>query len=640
MKIKHIRLTNFCKHRSLETDLFDRTEIAGHNETGKSTIKRAIYWIFNLKDENGKEITGIRPHDKDGKDIIDDNVPTEVELELDNGVMLKKSYGMAYNRKNEPQGYVTSCYINGIVQKPKEYAEHLKNMFPNESCVNPQTFFKLDAAKRRDLIEKVFGNRKNAEIVDMFPEFEPIRSELEFGTVAQIKQTCNDKIHGSKTRNVVGYEQRLNEIVGAIKENEEKREEIDVAELELARNALKEQLAEVKSKQDDLSAQLAEIDKASDGILELKFKVNDLVRQANEENIKARQEIERLIGNKKFLLQQTQDIISDTENDISNSIFKIESYRVNISNLRGKYKETQRLEFDENSLVCSYCGQEYPKEKQDELRAEFESHKAEELKTIEEKGKRLKSEIEVEQEKSRTLELELAEHKKSLEMLNTAIADLENQLAALPQSVDLSDRADIAELNRQIADKEKFLQESNSFSEIREKLQSEEESIREQLSTVEKQIAKSENNTAIDERIAELQTEQRKIAQEIADQEQILYYLSEFEKTKNKLLEQDINGAFQYIQFDLFETLINGNTNLVCEPKIDGESYYRNLNHGNRILAEIDICLGFQNAYGVNLPIIIEDTESIDLDKIPETDRQVIMIRRTNDKELIVKEVE
>lgn len=51
MRIKHIFLQNFCKfydYNTLDTDIYDRTEISGANETGKSTIKRAIRRYFWL----------------------------------------------------------------------------------------------------------------------------------------------------------------------------------------------------------------------------------------------------------------------------------------------------------------------------------------------------------------------------------------------------------------------------------------------------------------------------------------------------------------------------------------------------------------------------------------------------------------
>ena len=66
MRIKRIFLQNFCKFYGsnvLDVDLYNRTEVSGVNESGKSTIKRAIQYIFGCRYENGREFTGIRPHD-------------------------------------------------------------------------------------------------------------------------------------------------------------------------------------------------------------------------------------------------------------------------------------------------------------------------------------------------------------------------------------------------------------------------------------------------------------------------------------------------------------------------------------------------------------------------------------------------
>ena len=49
--------------------------------------------------------------------------------------------------------------------------------------------------------------------------------------------------------------------------------------------------------------------------------------------------------------------------------------------------------FDENRLICQYCGQEFPTEKKEQLKAEFEKHKAEELEAVTKRGNELKTAI-------------------------------------------------------------------------------------------------------------------------------------------------------------------------------------------------------------------------------------------------------
>ena len=46
MRIKHLKLDNFCSFyngKAVDTDLYNKTEVSGCNESGKSTVKRAIF---------------------------------------------------------------------------------------------------------------------------------------------------------------------------------------------------------------------------------------------------------------------------------------------------------------------------------------------------------------------------------------------------------------------------------------------------------------------------------------------------------------------------------------------------------------------------------------------------------------------
>lgn len=58
------------------------------------------------------------------------------------------------------------------------------------------------------------------------------------------------------------------------------------------------------------------------------------------------------------------------------------------------------------------------------------------------------------------------------------------------------------------------------------------------------------------------------------------------------------------------------------------------------MLTEVDICRAFQKAASVNFPIIIDDTESVDDWRIPQIDNQLIMLKHTQDKELVIENME
>lgn len=66
-------------------------------------------------------------------------------------------------------------------------------------------------------------------------------------------------------------------------------------------------------------------------------------------------------------------------------------------------------------------------------------------------------------------------------------------------------------------------------------------------------IVQATKNVEIDERIAELQTEQKEIGQKVADQEQMLYLLEEFIRFKLDKISDSINSHFKTVNFKLLK---------------------------------------------------------------------------------------
>lgn len=149
--------------------------------------------------------------------------------------------------------------------------------------------------------------------------------------------------------------------------------------------------------------------------------------------------------------------------------------------------------------------------------------------------------------------------------------------------------------------------------------------------------AKTTKNKATD-RMDLLKQLQRQISQQIANEERTLDILNSFNNERIAMITDAINEYFNIVQFEFFEKQLNESYKNVCKAYIDGVSYDSTLNHSNKLLAEADICQAFQNAYGIVAPIFIDDTESIDSNRIPKTKQQLLLIKRTDDKKLIVKE--
>ena len=151
-------------------------------------------------------------------------------------------------------------------------------------------------------------------------------------------------------------------------------------------------------------------------------------------------------------------------------------------------------------------------------------------------------------------------------------------------------------------------------------------------------IAQAAKNVEIDERIAQLQAEQKEIGQKVADQEQMLYLLEEFIRFKLNKVSESINSHFKTVNFKLFEMQLNGGMKDCCECTVNGVPY-STLNSGHRIVAGLDIIRSLSELYGVSVPIFVDNAESLNEFNVPDMDAQLILLSVSEDKQLKVEGV-
>ena len=647
-KIKSIHLENFGKHsesiggKPLDIQLGQRTIISGCNKTGKSTIKRAVQYILGTRDENGKEITGIRPHDENGIDIDGLTTIAEMTVSIDGAEnALKKAYFQKKNRQGEYTGEDnTQYFIDGVRKSTKKsYDEFVQTILPDPVCMSAQEFFKQDTTGRRNLLETTFSNRTIDEIIDQNPEFEELRGKLRANSVSDLKSACNERINGKGrgANHVDGLNDKLTKLIHQIEFELSKKVNIDVVGLEAQKNSLKEQIADNKAKQADISKEFEERQKASDSVIELQCELNDLKRKANEFNNKRKLKLEDEISDIQIEIKKASNSVLIFDNKIKADKNYLEQCQKAIEAEREKYKTVLETEFNENELICPTCKREYEAERQKELRDSFDKNKSEHLEKIASSGNYFKGEIEKCKSNITENEKQKKEWEDKIFEFQKSLKPLVDELGKLPESIDISDRPEVQEIQRQIAEKEQAMNKGNSAEEIRQRLKGELDSLQSQLYEIQKQLDKAEENNCIDKVVEELKTKQQNTSQEIANVERELDLLKQFDRKKAELLESDVNSNFEYIKVKMTELQVNGDLKDVCQITVDGESYDRNLNHGARILAEVDICRAFQKAKGVCLPIIVDDCESLDDWRVPNIENQLIIIKRSDDNELKIE---
>lgn len=608
IKLLRMRLENFMCYVDTEFSFYQLTKILAENGRGKSSIVTAYLWCLFNCDYELKDNPVVR-REVDGKSVDDMDTAVTLTLDVDGKEnTLRKVQKRTYSKDGSSYKDDNKYFINDVPKTLKDFNAYLDvDMDVFKMCSNINAFLNQKPAEMREYLFGLVSDVTDLDIASQKAELAELVPLLNKYTVEELSAMNK----ATKTK----ITKDLPILDGQIKEKErdiQLKQGIEVSDLELQRNSLKEQIADCVAKQTDNDKLMAEYDKASSDILNLKFELSDMSRKANEDNIKARREIEDKISDKQFLVRQTEKTISETEHCIELSKQTIESITGYLNAERKKWTEENNRQFDENSLICPYCGNEYSEDKKEQLRADFKKHKADTLKAITDNGNLYADRLSKEKKTLADLEAELPEHKESLGMLNTAIEVLTEQLLELPQEIDVTTTEEYKALEQQIAEKEEAMHKANDISAVKAELKAQETALRQQLSDCETKIAAS--NTAMEEeRLEELRNRQRDMGQSKTNAEKILDLLDELDKAKNEALTEAVNSHFGLVKWQLFEYAKNGNYKSCCIPTVDGKSILTTMsNKGNRILGRVDICNSIQKISGITCPVWLDDAESLD----------------------------
>lgn len=652
--IEKIELSNFkgCRNSTYEFGKKSNS-ILGQNGAGKSTIAAAWYWAFANCDSDLHNNPAIFPLD------VEECTPTvriwlncnEKSVEI--AKMQKKTIRKSKTGGADTVSLSNSYEVNSVEYGERDFKKKLTELgFDFDLFLplsHPDVFTSQKSADMRKVLFGMASEKSDKEIADMTDGAEDVAEMLTNYTAEEVKAMQNATLR--KIREEYGKDGEI--LRAKIEGMEQSKTDIDVAELELQKNALNEQIADNKAKQADISKEFEEQQKASDGVIELKMELNSLQQKANESLDNKRREIRNELSDLDFQLKEVKHQIRLNKQDIQAAEDSIKSNDARIQTEYGKWtdcvnelKSVEKHEMDDNSLICSMCGQEFPTEKKKELVADFDEKKRtkiEQLKSdktaTEKRGKELRAAIDKDKAEIEQLKATLKENKDEEINLAESIKGLEKCLEEVPQSIDISDRPEVQEIQRQIAEKEQAMNKGNSAEEIRQQLKAEGEDLQSQLTEVEKQLALAQHNIEIDEQIADLRKKQGEFEQNKANAEKILYQLDLVSRKKNTLLQDDVNSNFELVDFKLFDWLKNGEYKETCMPTYRNKDMGISTNTGLEMLMKLDIIRGLQSFYNMYLPVFVDGAEALSesTTKMINMDTQIILLKVTEDKELKVE---
>lgn len=679
MILKSLRLENFKGVKDKTYEFGKTTRVSGMNRRGKTTIGAAWYWLMSDKNYELVSNPNIRP------DNVEDCIPTVTanvgvdEKEITLSKMQKRKVGKP-DKNGVSKITITNTYeINSVPKTERDFKAYLEELgFEFDKfliCSHPNVFTKdLSLKKKQDEMRKslfaMASAKTDLEIAQMNKETADVAKLLESYKFEEIEAMNN----ASKKKAVEQLDAIPNQIIGL----EKAKVDVDVAEQELAKADLTRRIAECDKK---IAGADHSLDELRDKEMRLQLDISGITQTMNRELSNCRYEIDADLCGCEDELKHLEQTISLKENQIVGNEKAITDADAERKKIGEKYNaeyakafdevpylfDESKWGFDENSTVCSLCGQKLPEDKIEQLKADFESRKEKAKADAEEKlkAKRFKFDTDkkVELNRLNTIGTEkkelITELTKKNADLNTEIEalkkqeqdaiakkeELSKQLSEIPSEADCTQNEDYvklkAERDKVLADIEKL--ESDGADKIVTDLKVEKADLQSQLDEVNKIIAQAENNVQIDDKIADMQHKQNEYGQAKADAERILYQLKEVSKRKNELLVEEINQHFGIVRWKLFDFQKNGEYKEVCIPTVLDEEagiykvFGDTTNTGREIEAKIDICNSFQKFFDMYVPIFLDGAESINDEYVPVVDTQLILLTVSEDKKLKVE---
>lgn len=673
VEVKKIYLENYKKFPSKSVDLFPRTEISGRNREGKSTLQDAYLDVLTGKMANGTEPTSIR-RKENGVEVPKVDVVRELTLSIDGKEKVIRKITKQKWRKPRGQseevfdGNETSYEIDGFPAKSKDYTEFIQSIAEPSTllmCSNPKPFLdtlQKSTAESRKVLEKMSGF-DIAQFMEENPQYAHVEEITKGHSVEDTLKKLRKELNAQKKK----VDAKNTEIAY---ETNRSVEAEDTSSLESKKQELNAQLSELEEQEQILEDSSKGYDSLSHEIRGLKSSRDGLVSKANEW-LRARQKfISDTVSELRLKKSEKESSIRIIGMELDNHIREAQQAKADLDRARQDYPRIKEMEWDDSELkaieaetfndsdtICPTCGQELPEEQVAELKASFEekkkarieaqlkvkesfeSEKQEKLKYVCDLGNTSAAKLKKTNEEINKLQSEISVAQDEVAELTKQIEEEQSKFTELPESVDMTNDEEYLAVTARIAELEEKLK---SFDDVPGKKQE----LRMQISNVMKKISNADADIKIakaavtekEKRVSELNEELKSLGQVQADIEKNIDTVLNFSIQKNKALAEKINPYFKHFQFSFLDYTIEGNPVETCKMICNGVNYFDGLNYSDKILCDIDLLRGLQDLNGLNLPIFVDNSESVNATRLPRVEQQMIVLRVT-DVDLTAKEL-
>ena len=638
IKLTSLEISNFKCHKHLKLDFNSRNAtILGDNATGKSSVYDALTWVLFGKDSqgNGEKNIEIKPLDVSGN-VKDHDALTAVEAVLMvNGeeLTLRKTYREVWSTKRGSSeatfdGNTSEYSVNGVPCKKNAFQAKVGEL------VSEDTFRLLTSVShfaagipwqdRRAVLFRISGALDDNAIMATNERFQPLLDSLGRLTLDEYKR----KLVSEKK----GFTGAKTELPARISECQKTIEDIEGTDFD----TIRAEAGELRVQAEALAAQILAAEK-NDGIRDKELQLREAQLEASaleQENknhragqMAGRPDMGQLTRGVNLLLAQ----ISGKENQIRRE----REYIAGLDQLIDKARKDWIAKSGETFRVekCPTCGQVLPPDRQNQARTQFEKAKQNRLDELVEASEAHKAAKAAAEQRITALEQEAQALMEQVTAKRQEIADAEQGITPVTDLPDYADRrAAIAARIQKISGE--LMDLKSSAASVVGFLRMKKQEIDGKIMELQAALSKESLLDYSRKRIEELRSDAQNASAALEAIERMLFLIEEFTRYKTGFVEDSINGMFRLARFRLFREQANGGIEERCDVVHEGVPYL-SVNNGMKINLGVDIINTLSTAYGVRVPLFVDNAESVT--KLEHCNSQIIrLVVSENDKELRV----
>ena len=568
-KILRVKINDFKGIDKIDTPLYDSSIIVGDNETSKSGFASAITWCLNGKNIEDECTFDIVPIWKNPGEV---NPTVELECAIgDRPVTLKRVYEAKFTRDKMFYNYAVTTYINGVETGVRKFQEWIRQNICDEQVFriigNPKTFAenppKLPKetayqAQRRLLLSILGDQKTDLNIAQSDDKWSALVDHLNRYDSASVFLTFLKKQYSELQKSLDGFGIRIEQ-----QEKNIKSEPHTEAEIKELVNQVKSDAAALKAKNEDYKRQ------HRTGIAdEIKSKIAEAT-QRRDAMLKAYTNDMQVFARAKAEYQRQAD---EAKRKCDEKSAELSRYIEALEKLQGSTVKD----------VCDQCGQRIPANRVEAAKKKLE--------TRIENGKKMTAQI-----------------RDQVAKLNQQWQELQGKANGLMEP---TYPARVEDVNKEIAELTEQLSQVPDGKDM-DTFQSEMQALEARMDELKQEYQIIKNNASMDAEIESIENERAECAEKISETQRLLDLTREFISFRCSSSEDAINGLFENVKFQLFErNKSNDDVKETCILRFKGVKY-QDLSYSTKIIASVEVLRAFQKFYGVTVPCILDNSESI-----------------------------